>query len=132
MWINPKTDKSWTDEEECAFAEIMAAGKLERLTAIRLYRRFKGDLQKALKSARRDAPTDQEVIRRTGVAARMRLRHAEKRGDGFAGPNSAKNARTAVLANAAGTLIATGEGSVAPEARNREVGPKSQGGSRRA
>jgi len=126
IWINPNTGKGWTDEEECAFAEIMAAGKLERLPAIRLYRRFKGDLGKAVKCARRDAPTNQEAVRRTRVAARTRLRHAEKGGDGLVGPNTAKNLRTAVLANAAGTLIATGEGLVAQRARTRETQRRNQ------
>ena len=41
----------WTDEEEQAFAELMAAG-LERLAAIRLYRRMEGDLKKAMKHAK--------------------------------------------------------------------------------
>ncbi len=50
-WINPNMGKGWTDEEECVFAEIMAASSLGRLAAIRLYRRFKGDLGKALKYA---------------------------------------------------------------------------------
>jgi len=48
---NPRTGKGWTYEEEKAFAEIMAAGGLERLPAIRLYRRFKGSLTKSLKYA---------------------------------------------------------------------------------
>lgn len=51
MWINPKTGKGWTDDEEAAFAELMAAGRLERLPAIRLWKRFNRDLKKALKYA---------------------------------------------------------------------------------
>lgn len=50
-WINPNTDKGWTDEEESGFAEIMGASNLGRLSAIRLYRRFNGDLRRALKYA---------------------------------------------------------------------------------
>jgi hypothetical protein len=42
----------WTDEEESAFAEIMAAGGLGRMESIRLYRRFKNDVGAALKYAR--------------------------------------------------------------------------------
>jgi hypothetical protein len=41
----------WTDEEEQALARLMATG-LERLAAIRLFRRMKGDLKKALKHAK--------------------------------------------------------------------------------
>ena len=43
--------KGWTDEEEVAFAQIMEAGGLERLPAIRLYRRLGSDLKRALKYA---------------------------------------------------------------------------------
>lgn len=51
MWTNPQTGKGWTDEEEAAFSAIMEAGKMERLPAIRLYRRLRGDLKKALRYA---------------------------------------------------------------------------------
>ena len=51
----------WTEQEERAFAEIMAAGKIERLPAIRLYRRCRGDLRKALKYARKQAPNRRAV-----------------------------------------------------------------------
>ena len=51
MWVNPRTGKGWTDEEERAFAQLMAAGGLERMEAIRLYRRFKCDLKRALQYA---------------------------------------------------------------------------------
>jgi hypothetical protein len=44
--------KGWTDEEEHAFTEIMVTGGLERLPAIRLYRRFGCDLKRALKYAK--------------------------------------------------------------------------------
>jgi hypothetical protein len=44
--------KGWTDEEESAFEKIMAAAGLQRMAAIRLYRRFNGDLDRALKYAR--------------------------------------------------------------------------------
>jgi hypothetical protein len=42
---------SWTAAEESAFAQIMAAGGLLRLESIRLYRRSRGDLAKALQIA---------------------------------------------------------------------------------
>lgn len=51
MWINRKTGKCWTDEEEADFAQIMIAGNLPRMPAIRLYRRFNSNLEKALKYA---------------------------------------------------------------------------------
>jgi hypothetical protein len=41
----------WTAEEEQAVAALMAAGGLKRPAAIRLFRRMKGDLKKALKHA---------------------------------------------------------------------------------
>lgn len=42
----------WTHEEESAFKQIMGVGSLERLPAIRLYRRCKDDLTKALQIAK--------------------------------------------------------------------------------
>ena len=51
MWINERTGKGWTDEEEQAFAELMATG-LSRIAAIQMWKRFKKDLPKALKYAR--------------------------------------------------------------------------------
>lgn len=51
MWINARTGKGWNDAEESAFETTMAAGKLERMEAIRLYRRMGGDLKKALQYA---------------------------------------------------------------------------------
>lgn len=55
MWINPNTGRGWTDEEERAFARIMATGQMERMSAIRLYRRCRGNLAKALKYATESA-----------------------------------------------------------------------------
>jgi len=51
----------WTDEEEQAFATLMATG-LERLAAIRLFRRMKGDLKKAMRHAR-ESQERKEVAR---------------------------------------------------------------------
>lgn len=51
MWMNPKTGKGWTDQEEAVFAQIMACW-LERLPAIRLYRRCGTDLGKAVRYAK--------------------------------------------------------------------------------
>jgi len=39
---------SWSEAEERDFAKLMAVGHLQRLPAIRLYRRNGGDLKKAL------------------------------------------------------------------------------------
>lgn len=48
-----KTDAAaWSALEELAFDEIMKTGGLERLPAIRLYRRCGSDLPKALTIAR--------------------------------------------------------------------------------
>ena len=52
MWINEKTGKGWSDEEEAAFAQLMEAGGMERLPAIRLYRRMDCNLEKALRHAK--------------------------------------------------------------------------------
>lgn len=39
---------SWSEVEERDFARVMETGKLKRLPAIRLYRRCRGNLDKAL------------------------------------------------------------------------------------
>lgn len=49
--MNHETGKGWTNAEEKAFAQIMATGELDRLSAIRLYRRMQGNLAKALRYA---------------------------------------------------------------------------------
>ena len=70
MWINPKTGLGWTDEEETAFAEIMAAGQIERLPAIRLYRRCRSNLNRALEYARETAGL--KAKRSGGVTKRLK------------------------------------------------------------
>jgi hypothetical protein len=52
LWLNPRTGKGWTDEEEQVFAEIMRAGRLERLPAIRLYKRCRSNASEAVTLAR--------------------------------------------------------------------------------
>jgi hypothetical protein len=42
----------WAVAEELAFDELMSAGNLERLPAIRLFRRCGGDLKRAVEIAR--------------------------------------------------------------------------------
>lgn len=44
--------KEWTAAEESAFRQIMTVSDLERLPAIRLYRRCKSNLAKALQIAK--------------------------------------------------------------------------------
>ena len=68
---------SWGEVEERDFAKVMEVGKLERMPAIRLYRRCRGNLDRALAIAAADAPTDAEVSRRAEFAARMRLRRTQ-------------------------------------------------------
>jgi len=74
MWINPNTNKGWTDEEECALAEIMGARSLDRLSAIRLYRRFKGDLRKALKYACTSGNPELQANRQVALVKARRAR----------------------------------------------------------
>lgn len=70
---------AWTAEEESAFAQLMTAGHLERMQAIRLFRRCRCNLAKALAIAKTNAPT---VVRnRAAGQARIR-RGAEKRSEG--------------------------------------------------
>ncbi len=52
MWINPKTGKGWTDDEEAIFAKIQACSRLNRIQAIQLYRRVNSNAAKALEIAR--------------------------------------------------------------------------------
>ncbi len=61
MWINPKTDKGWTDEEEAAFAQIQECSRLNRIEAIQLYRRVNDDTTKALAIAKSNYPPLTEV-----------------------------------------------------------------------
>ena len=50
------TDKGWTDQEEAAFAKIQQASRLNRIEAIKLFRRFKGDVPRALAIAKQLYP----------------------------------------------------------------------------
>lgn len=47
---------NWTPNEESAFGQLMHVGHLERMPAIRLYRRCRCDLKKALAIAVEEAP----------------------------------------------------------------------------
>jgi hypothetical protein len=76
--LNPRTGKGWSDTEEHAFAAIMRVGLLERLPAIRLYRRSGNDFLKALKVAKQERPTDAELARRKAQSERIRSRNLGK------------------------------------------------------
>jgi hypothetical protein len=51
LWLNPKTGKGWTDDEESAFAEILTAGNLPRIKAIHLWKRCRKDSKNAVRLA---------------------------------------------------------------------------------
>ena len=64
----------WTEVDERAFAQLMRVAHLERMPAIRLYRRCSSHLEKALAIAMREAPTDNEIVRRKACAEACRQR----------------------------------------------------------
>jgi hypothetical protein len=65
---------NWTEQEEQTFADLMKAGRLERLPAIRLYRRCNDNLGRALAIATAEAPTGRQVARRMALADANRAR----------------------------------------------------------
>ena len=69
----------WTSAEESAFAQIMQAGHLDRMRAVRLYRRCGEDLTRGLEIARAEAPTEAESISRKASGERLRLRALQTR-----------------------------------------------------
>ena len=72
MYLNPETGKGWTPEEESAFAQIMRSGDVERLPAIRFWKRCRKDLGKALRLAKETyALTPAELERNRSSAARL-------------------------------------------------------------
>jgi hypothetical protein len=71
--------QTWTATEEKAFAQLMEAGRLERVPAIRVYRRYKGNMTRAMGLATAEAPTDDELVRRKAFGDAARLRAAQKR-----------------------------------------------------
>ena len=77
MWVNPKTGKGWTDEEEAVFAEIQSVSRLSRIRSIQLWKRFEKDREKAIATAKREyrRPTAQELAGLAkGRATQKRLR----------------------------------------------------------
>jgi len=56
MWMNPKTGKGWTDEEEAIFEEIQAVSRLSRVQSIQLWKRFGRSRDKTVAVAKTDYP----------------------------------------------------------------------------
>lgn len=71
--------QTWTSTEEQGFAQLIYVGRIERLVAIRLYRRCHDNLTRALAIATAEAPTDSEITRRKTLGDAVRLRAAERR-----------------------------------------------------
>jgi hypothetical protein len=71
--------QTWTLVEEDAFSQLMKAGRMKRMEAIRLYRRCKDNLNRALSVAVADAPTAEEAARRAAFGESARLRAAKRR-----------------------------------------------------
>jgi hypothetical protein len=71
--------QTWTPAEERAFSQLIQVGRLKRMEAIRLYRRCKDNLKRALSIAAANAPTAEEVTRRASFGQSARLRAAERR-----------------------------------------------------
>jgi len=56
MWMNPKTGKGWTDEEEAIFEEIQAVSRLSRVQSIQLWKRFGRSRDKTVAVVKTDYP----------------------------------------------------------------------------
>lgn len=73
--MNPETGKGWTDAEERAFAQIMAASRLTRIQAIHLWKRCGKDAHKALHLAKSNYPKPtQAILDRLAKARTSRLK----------------------------------------------------------
>jgi hypothetical protein len=70
---------TWTPAEEGAFSQLMEIGRMKRMEAIRLFRRSKDNLKRALDIAAANAPTAEEVTRRAAFGESARLKAAERR-----------------------------------------------------
>jgi hypothetical protein len=71
--------QTWTPAEEDAFSRLMEIGRMKRMEAVRLYRRCKDNLKRALSIAAANAPTAEEVARRAAFGESARLRAANRR-----------------------------------------------------
>jgi hypothetical protein len=69
----------WTPSEEDAFSQLMTAGRISRLEAIRLFRRCRGGLDRALEIAKSEVPSADEIARRTAFGENARLRASLRR-----------------------------------------------------
>jgi hypothetical protein len=67
-------ETGWTEVDEWAFAQLMHVAHLERMPAIRLYRRCRSNFDKALAVATAEAPADKEIARRRACAESCRQR----------------------------------------------------------
>lgn len=71
--------QEWAEVEERDFAKLMAAGHMERLEAIRLYRRNKSNIARALAIALREAPTETMLAKRAALSIAARKRWVRRR-----------------------------------------------------
>lgn len=69
----------WSPAEERDFSQLMTAGHLDRLPAIRLYRRCRADLKRALPIATGEAPTPEQIARWKSLGDAARERSANSR-----------------------------------------------------
>jgi hypothetical protein len=69
---------AWSEDEEKAFQQIITAGHLERMQAIRLFRRCRCNLAKALAIAKTNAP---EIARNKAAGEERIRRDTAKRSD---------------------------------------------------
>jgi len=81
--LNGEKMQTWTAVEEDALTQLMQVGRMKRMEAIRLYRRCRNNLTRALMIATSDAPTVEEVSRRAAFGETVRLRAAERRQAAF-------------------------------------------------
>ena len=71
--------QTWTPVEEDAFSQLMQARRMKRMEAVRLFRRCKNNLKRALSIAAANAPSAEEVTRRAAFGENARLRATERR-----------------------------------------------------
>ena len=67
-------ETGWTEVDERAFAQLMQVAHLQRMPAIRLYRRCRSNFDKALAVATAEARPDKEIARRKACAEACRRR----------------------------------------------------------
>jgi hypothetical protein len=77
--LNGEQMQTWTPIDEDAFSQLMQVGRMKRMEAVRLYRRCRGNLNRAITIAAAGAPTADEIGRRAAFGENARLRAAERR-----------------------------------------------------